>query len=98
MTKQRYSHSIQSLHYLKTLNTETTKDRKAEQNLRQQLLPKRKQRILSEPWIGIRMLEIQSIAIELADPGCGNYNAVRVLERQDVQCCVYGITKGLGSS
>ena len=44
------------------------------------------------------MLEIQSIAIELADPRGGNHNAVRILERQDVQCCVYGIAKGLWES
>lgn len=41
------------------------------------------------------MLEIQSVAIELADPRGGNHNAVRVLERQDIQCCVNGIAKGL---
>jgi len=44
------------------------------------------------------MLEIQSVAIELADPRGGNHNAVRILERQNVQCSVYGIAKGLQES
>jgi hypothetical protein len=39
------------------------------------------------------MLEIQSIAIELADPRGSNHNAVRILERQDIKRSVYGITE-----
>lgn len=41
------------------------------------------------------MLEIQSIAIELADPRGSNHNAVRILERQDIQRSVHGIAEGL---
>ena len=65
------------------------------QNLRQQPLPERKQRILSKPRVRIRMLQIQSIAIELADPRGSNHNAVRILERQDIQRSVYSIAERL---
>ena len=41
------------------------------------------------------MLEIQSIAIELADARRGNHNAMRILERQDIQRSVHGIAKRL---
>jgi hypothetical protein len=41
------------------------------------------------------MLQIQSIAIELADPRGSNHNAMRILESQDIQRSVYGIAKGL---
>lgn len=44
------------------------------------------------------MLEIKSIAIELADPGGGNHNAVWIFECQDIQGCVNGIAKGLKHS
>ena len=41
------------------------------------------------------MLEIQSIAVELADPRGSNHNAMRILERQDIQSSVYGIAERL---
>jgi hypothetical protein len=66
-------------------------------DLRQQPLPQRKQRILCEPWVRIRMFQIQSIAIELADSRSGNHNAIRVFGRcKNIQCGMHSIAKGLG--
>lgn len=44
------------------------------------------------------MLEIQSIAIELADARGGNHHAMGILECQNVQRSVHGIAKGLYAS
>lgn len=66
-----------------------------QQDLRQQLLPKRKQRILGKVGIRIRMVKIQSIAIELADARGSDDDAMRILERKDIQGRMYGIAKRL---
>jgi hypothetical protein len=62
---------------------------------RQQFLPKRKQRILGKVWVRIRMLEIQSIAIELADARGSDDDSMRVLQREDIQGSVDGIAERL---
>lgn len=67
-------------------------------NLHQQLLPKRKERVLDKRRGRIVMLKIQSIAIELADARRGNHHAMRILECQNVQRSVHSIAEGLYAS